>query len=198
MENKVSVFRDKEDIEIKCTEDKIINITGMIGSGKTTKANEYRRNNRYIVISLDCLYRGQDKENMNEETMKINQRLKEIFPNQDNEKYFKNYYKEIIKYIRESNKPITWVLEGQHLYRYLNLEDIKGSVIVKRTCLLHCWKRSIVRHVKRKKRELELSQITKKQYYSNIWYWFKRRTKQLKYYKDLNRFLDEVLKKRNI
>ncbi len=73
MKNKVGLFIDKRDIEIRCTADRIINITGMIGSGKTTQADTYRKNNNYIVISLDCLYRGQDKENMNEETMKINQ-----------------------------------------------------------------------------------------------------------------------------
>lgn len=71
MKNKVRMFIDKKNIEIKCTEDKIINITGMIGSGKTTLANKYRNNSNYIVISLDCLYRGQDKENMNEETMNL-------------------------------------------------------------------------------------------------------------------------------
>ncbi len=57
MKNKVSLFIDKTDIEILCTNDNIINITGMIGSGKTTLANQYRNNDKYIVISLDCLYR---------------------------------------------------------------------------------------------------------------------------------------------
>lgn len=62
MENKITIIQDKKDIEIQCTEEKIINITGMIGSGKTTKANLYRNDERYIVISFDCLYRGQDKK----------------------------------------------------------------------------------------------------------------------------------------
>jgi len=38
----------------------------MIGSGKTTLADQYRKDPNFVVISLDCLYRGQDKENMNE------------------------------------------------------------------------------------------------------------------------------------
>lgn len=192
MKNKISVFIDKQDIKIKCTEDKIINITGMIGSGKTTQANKYRNDNNYIVISLDCLYREQDKGNLNEETIRINQILKLKFPNQDNEKYFKKYYTEIIKYINKSNKPVIWILEGQHIYRYLNLEDIKGTLIIKRTCIIKCWKRSIIRHIKRKKIELKNKQITRKQYYNNIWYWIKRRTKQLKYYKDLNNFICRI------
>ena len=164
MKNKVRLFIDKKDIEIKCTEDKIINITGMIGSGKTTQANKYRKDNNYIVISLDCLYRGQDKDN-NEETTKINQLLSKKFPKQDNEQYFKEYYCEIIKYINNSNKCVIWVLEGQHIYRYLNLKDIKGKLIIKRTSIIKCWKRSIVRHIKKKKIQLNNKQITKKQYY---------------------------------
>lgn len=192
MKNSVKLFIDKKDLEVFCTEDNIINITGMIGSGKTTLANKYRNNPNYIVISLDCLYRGQDKENMNKETMKINKILQKKFPNQDNERYFKNYYKEIINYISNSNKPITYILEGQHIYRYLNLSEIRGKIIIKRTCIIKCWKRSIVRHIKRKKIELNNNQITRKQYYQNIWYWIKRRTKQLKYYKDFNKFLTKI------
>lgn len=192
MKRRVGIFIDQKDLEVLCTNDNIINITGMIGSGKTTLANKYRNNSDYIVISLDCLYRGQDKENMNTETMTINKILQKKFPNQDNEKYFKNYYQEIIHYINNSDKTTTYVLEGQHIYRYLNLNEIKGKLIVKRTCIMKCWKRSIIRHIKRKKLELVNKNITRKQYYCNIWYWIKRRTGQLKYYKDFNTFLSKV------
>ncbi len=189
MKNKVRLLIDKEDITFDCTNDKIINITGMIGSGKTTQANNYRKDNNYIVISLDCLYRGQDKKNINEETLKINQILQEKFPNQDDEQFFKKYYYEIIKYINNSNKSVTWVLEGQHIYRFLNPKDVKGKLIIKRTCIIKCYIRSITRHITKKKFQLKNKQITKKQYYTNIIYWIKRRTKQLKYYKDLNKFI---------
>ncbi len=189
MKKKVKLFVDQKDLEVLCTDHNIINITGMIGSGKTTLANKYRDNNNYIVISLDCLYRGQDKENMNEDTSRINRILQKKFPNQNNERYFKQYYQEIINYIDNINKSVTYVLEGQHIYRYLSLNEIKGKVIVKRTCIFKCWKRSIVRHINRKKLELKNNQITKKQYYFNIWYWIRRRTKQLKYYDDFNKFL---------
>ena len=194
MSCKVKLLQDKQDIKVKCTEDNIINITGMIGSGKTTEANQYRNNNKYIVISLDCLYRGQDQENMNEETRKINKILEDKFPNQDNETYFKEYYYEIVNYINNFDESILWVLEGQQIYRYLDLEDIKGTLIIKRTGIVKCWKRSIVRHIQKKKLQLKNKQITKKQYHSNIWYWIKRRTKQIKYYRDLDRFIEKVCK----
>ncbi len=188
MSNKVRLFVDKKDLEVLCTNDNIINITGMIGSGKTTLANKYRNDSRYVVISLDCLYRGQDKDNINEETIKINQMLKKKYPNQDNEKY----YEEIISYIKNTDKSVIYVLEGQQIYRYLDIKEIKGRLIIKRTAIIKWWKRSIVRHIKRKKIELTNKQITRKQYYSNILYWLKRRTIQLKYYKDFNIFLTNI------
>ena len=35
----VGIFKDRGDIEINLTEDKIVNITGMMGAGKTTLAH---------------------------------------------------------------------------------------------------------------------------------------------------------------
>lgn len=183
-------FQSQSDVEIHCTNDDIIHITGMIGSGKTTLANQYRNDSRFIVISLDCLYRGQDKENMNEDTIRINELLVRKFPNQNNEKYFRDYYFEILRYIDNYPKKVTFVLEGQQIYRYLDLKDIKGKLIIKRTSILKCWYRSILRHIRKKKVELRSGKITRAKYYQNIWYWFKRRTRQVKYYKELNSFLE--------
>lgn len=192
MKKKIRLFIDQKDLVVLCTDDNIINITGMIGSGKTTLANQYRNNSDFIVISLDCLYRGQDKENMNEDTMKINKILEKKFPNENNEKYFQKYYQEIIHYINNTNKDVTYILEGQHIYRYLNFNEIKGRLIIKRTCIIKCWKRSISRHINRKKWELDNNLITRKQYHHNIWYWIKRRTYQLKYFRDFNTFISKI------
>lgn len=85
MKNRVRWFFSQDDIELFLSDDNIIHITGMIGSGKTTLANKYREDNRFVVISLDCLYRGQDKENMNEDTAKVNEILIQKFPTQNNE-----------------------------------------------------------------------------------------------------------------
>lgn len=83
-------------------------------------------------------------------------------------------------------------MEGQHIYRYLSLKDIKGILIVKRTCLINCWIRSITRHIKKKKIKLKNDEITKRQYRNEIWNLIKKRTKQVKYYQDLNKFLYEI------
>lgn len=65
--------------------------------------------------------------------------LQEKFPNKNAEQYFKEYYYEILNWISKTNRQITWVLEGQHIYRFLKLQDIKGKLIVKRTSLINCW-----------------------------------------------------------
>lgn len=201
MDNKINFFKDKEDIKIKCTNDNIINITGMIGSGKSTLADKYRNNDNYVVISLDCLYKGQDKKNLNKVTLDIIQILKEKLKEKFEEENYDNfqvYYNEILAYKDKNFTDKILVLEGQHIYRYLDLKYIKGELIIKRTSIFHCWTRSIIRHIKRKKVQLQNNEITKKQYYKNAWYWIKRRTSQLKYYKDMKHFLNEIYKSKLI
>lgn len=192
MKNTVRWFRSQRDIEISLSNDDIICITGMIGSGKTTLANKYRDDSRFVVISLDSLYRGQDRENMNEDTVKINEILIQKFPTQNNGQYFREYYQEILHYIENDSRNVTFVLEGQQIYRYLNLEDIKGRLIIKRTAIFKCWYRSIFRHIKRKRESFRKGQITRSAYYHNIWYWVRRRTRQVRYYKRMNCFLEMI------
>jgi len=150
MKNRVRWFFSQDDLELFLSDDNIIHITGMIGSGKTTLANKYREDNRFVVISLDCLYRGQDKENMNEDTARINEILIQKFPTQNNEQYFREYYQEILHYIESDSRNVTFVLEGQQIYRYLDFSDIKGRLIIKRTSVIKCWYRSIIRHIRKK------------------------------------------------
>lgn len=125
---------------------------------------------------------------MNEETKEINEILAKKFPTQNNENYFRNYYQKILKFINNNKKSITYVLEGQHIYRFLEPYEIKGKLLIKRTAIFKCWKRSIIRDIKSEKLQLKNKEITRKQFYKNSWYWIKRRTKQLEYYKDFNIF----------
>ncbi len=55
---KVGIFRNKKDIDIQLTPDHIINVTGMIGSGKSTYANQYKNKENHIIISFDYVLSG--------------------------------------------------------------------------------------------------------------------------------------------
>ena len=71
---KIGIFADKEDIEINLTNDNIINITGMMGSGKTTLAREKKDKQNIDLLSLDWMF-GYSLGNRPE---KINNMLKEF------------------------------------------------------------------------------------------------------------------------
>lgn len=188
---KVKFFKDKPDISMCITNDNIINITGMIGSGKSTMANKYRNNEEYIVISLDCLYKGQDKENSNIHVEIINQFIKEKFPEKNNFEYFNEYYNIILEYIKQQEK--IGVIEGQQIYRYIDINNIKGKIIVKRTSIFNCWYRSIRRHITKKYKLYKNGEISLKKYIKNSWYWIKRRTFQIRHYKKMNTFLYKLV-----
>ena len=51
--------------------DKIINVTGSVGSGKSTYGREYKDNNDYIVIGLDSILSDKDPDSMNKEILEL-------------------------------------------------------------------------------------------------------------------------------
>lgn len=87
----VGIFKDKEDIEINLTEDKIVNITGMMGAGKTTLAHTIKDKENFELVSLDWMF-GYSLGNRPE---KINSMLKEfesIYLETKNQKVFQYFY----------------------------------------------------------------------------------------------------------
>ena len=52
----VGIFKNKDDLEFIFTNDDIINITGMIGSGKTTLAKRVIDKKNYKLLSLDWMF----------------------------------------------------------------------------------------------------------------------------------------------
>ena len=55
-QSKIYLLKDRKDYVKKLTDDKIINIIGTKGSGKTTSANQYIDNDNYLVNNCDRLY----------------------------------------------------------------------------------------------------------------------------------------------
>lgn len=185
---KTKFLKDQGNIIIKLTDDKIINITGMIGSGKSTLSDYFDRE-KYLVFNLDCLS-NLDLEHESNEMKEVKEKIHSKYENLDYENHFKEYYNIIYNHICDSNKEA--IIEGGHIFNYLKVEDLKGTLIICLPSICKCWYRSINRHFKKYKLKLKNKEITVRKYISsNICIIF-RRTKQIKYYKKMNTFLKNL------
>lgn len=158
----------------KLTNDKVINITGEGGAGKSTLCENFRKNaNEYIVIDFDSINLNNNKVGTLEYDLVkliVNKYGKDIFPQTHhrngekqmliNEEFFEKrsicfatIYDEIINYLEPTGKII--VIDGSQ-YRFVNdASKIKGEFIALRTSLETCLNQSFSRHKKLNQEETE-------------------------------------------
>ena len=175
----ISLYVDKEPYVKKITNDKIINLTGESGSGKSFYSNQYIDDDNYIVIDTDIIFN--DKTSNNKESLEI----RKLFKNkEDLINDFDNCYLKILDYFKDSDKTI--VIDSA---QYRNIKDysiLKGQVIVMRTSIETCYERCLNRWKDRNSN------------YSNDEFEnFKNRKLGIyKWYKSLNKFIEKVDKLR--
>lgn len=185
---KTRIFKNQNKIVVKLTDDRIINITGMIGSGKSTLSDTYNRTD-YFVFNLDCLV-DLDIEHESIEMKMVKEEIKKQYQIINFEDYFKDYYDIICDYISNNNKEA--VIEGVHIFRYLKVKDLKGTLIICLPSVFTCWKRSIKRHFIKYRIKLKNKEISLKDYICSNINTIIRRTKQIKLYKKMNEFLKDL------
>ncbi len=200
----VGIFKDRGDIEVNLTEDKIVNITGMMGAGKTTLAHTIKDKENFELVSLDWMF----GYSLGNRPQKINNMLKEfenIYPETKNQKIFQYFYnrkkdkKVDLKYYEYTDKIYNYliekisepqVIEGRHIYEYMNPNFLKGKIIIKRTSLIHAYKRAFKRDVgneikRYKKGEIKITKVLKK---------FQERVKiPIHDYMKINKFINTIL-----
>lgn len=170
---------DKETYIKTITNDRVINVTGESGSGKSYFCNKYNNDNKYIVIDTDIVF--SDKKSYNSDILK----LREIFKNKPKDfliNNFDEFYLSTIDYFKNSDKII--VIDSA---QYRNIKDysiLKGKIIVMRTCVDTCYNRCINRwkNINKNYTNEEL------QMYSN------KKLGMYKWYKSLNEFLENINK----
>jgi hypothetical protein len=141
----ISFIFDKKDYYKKLTEDEIINVTGAVGSGKSTYGLKYRTNGEYIVIGLDSIFGDMDSDTRNQETNEIKQTLVRRYGELDKNNIAEYYY-DMVEYIRVKNKK--GIIEGGFINEINLIPKLKGEVIVKRTAKIKCYYRSVIRDCK--------------------------------------------------
>lgn len=135
---------DKEPYIKKLTNDKIINLTGQSGSGKSYYAKQTFNSDEYLIVDTDDIFSEKRFINSNG----INKELGEMF----REKYntlpncadnFDLIYQDILNYCKDLDKII--VIDCAQFHCIKDISLLKGTVIIIRTSINTCYNRCIER-----------------------------------------------------
>ncbi len=177
----ISLFIDKDVYIKQITNDKIINLTGQSGSGKTTYANKNYNTDKYLVIDTDEIF----SEHCFVNSKGINKELGTYFRNKYKElpncgDNFDLIYKEILDYCKKYDKTI--VIDCAQFHCIKDISLLKGTLIVIRTSIDNCYNRTIDRF-KKNNNNYTKEELNK----------FKERKKSIyKWYKYTNIFLEKI------
>ena len=143
----ISLYVDKEPYVKTLTADKIINLTGQSGSGKSTYAKEHFNSSEYLIIDTDDVLsekRFINSSGINKELGEFFRKKYEILPNLADD--FDLIYKDILEYCKNINKIIVIDCAQFHCIKDVNL--LKGKIIIIRTSICTCYNRCIERYKK--------------------------------------------------
>lgn len=137
----------KDPYEKEMTKDKVINLAGQSGSGKSTYAIRYFLSDKYLIVDTDEIFSEQRYKN----TTGINKKLGDYFrkkykvlPNLTDD--FDLIYKEIIEYTSKLKKII--VIDCAQFHCIKDVSLLKGKIIIMRTAIDTCYERCIERYKK--------------------------------------------------
>lgn len=145
---KVTLATDKDPYIKRLTNDKIINLTGESGSGKSYFSSRWKEDKDYIIIDTDKVFNKAKVDEANIHERKLRENLQKKYGSDlpeltDNIRIF---YNDILKFFE--GKKETIVIDSA-LLKYVPIEEIKGTVIVMRTSVITCYERCIKRYEKR-------------------------------------------------
>lgn len=177
----IAININKEPYVKDITNDKVINITGESGSGKSYYTNKYKNNPNYIIIDTDEVF-----SNFNNSTgynrefgVYLRNKFKKLPSLIDD---FDLIYNEILNYFNRYNRTI--VIDYA---QYRNMKDVsmlKGKIIVMRTCINTCYERCITRW-KNQRINYTSEELAR---YSN------KKLGMYSWYKSLNKFIESISK----
>lgn len=201
---KISFFKNKEDIELIFTDDDIINITGIMGSGKTTLAKTIANKTKRELIAFDWMF-GRSLGNRPIKIEKLLKKFEKQYPetvdqqifksnnSRDNEIEIQKYAGIIYEFVLK-NIELPMVIEGQHLYKWMNYNKLRGKIIIKRTSFLNSYIRAFKRDVSRLYKQYKRKEATKRELIDKI---FERIKFPIKDYYKINKFILTMVEVKN-
>lgn len=181
------MFKDKEDYIKKITDDEIINVTGSVGSGKSTYGIKFHNNNDYVVIGFDSIGSDNDPKTLNTDVIELRKILLKKFDNLKLDEII--YYDTIVKFIKSKSKK--GIIEGGHLMHADVISKFKGTIVVKRTARFKCFYRSAWRDFKNPvyRKDLNNWGLIKR-----FFHCFKKRFHHVYHQKYVEEFIDKLEK----
>ncbi len=178
--NLITICIDREPLIKDLTSEKIINITGQSGSGKSFFTKIYDDN--YLIIDTDEIF----SDNRFNKTSGINKELGNYFRNKYEKlpNLFEDFdliYQEIIDYCKKYDKVI--VIDCAQFHCIKDISLLRGKIIIMRTCIDTCYKRCIERF---KNNNSNYTDEELKKY-------SEKKLKIYKWYKGSNEFLKKVI-----
>ena len=140
----ITLDRDKEPYIKVLSNDRIINLTGQSGSGKSTYARNNYDNDNYVIIDTDDIFsekRFLSSSGINKELGLFFRKKYEVLPDLGND--FDSIYLDILDYCKDIDKTI--VIDCAQFHCIKDISILKGVVIVIRTCIDTCYSRCIER-----------------------------------------------------
>ena len=180
----ISLYVDKEPYIKDLTADKIINLTGQSGSGKSTYANEHFNSSDYLVVDTDEVlseHRFLNSKGINKELGEYFRSKFDELPNCGDD--FDLIYSEILDYCKKYDKTI--VIDCAQFHCIKDVNHLKGKLIVIRTCIDTCYNRTISRYKENNPNYTE-EELEK---------YMEKKKSLFKWYKFSNEFLEKIDKK---
>lgn len=173
----ISRFVDKEPYIKDISNDKVINVTGESGSGKSTYVKKYINDDNYIVIDTDLIFENEKVDN------KYILELRNLFKDKAKDYMINNFdefYLNILDYFKGIDKTI--VIDSAQFRNIRDYSILKGKLIVIRTSIDNCYNRCVERW-KENNNKYNDEELEK---YSN------KKLDMFNWYKILNEFLENV------
>ncbi|MBE6160252.1 MAG: hypothetical protein E7157_04310 [Lactobacillales bacterium] len=175
----ITIDINKEPYEKIITNDKIINITGESGSGKSTYSKKYLNDDNYIVIDTDEIIGNRPTNN--KYCLEIRKLLIEKYGNNIPNicEDFNTIYNDILEYYKDTDK---YLIIDSAQFRNLDVNLLKGKIIIIRTCIDECYNR-VINRWKSIMKEYTLEELDA----------YKTRKKGMyEWYKKLNEFIIKI------
>jgi len=170
---------DKEPYIKTITDDKMINLTGESGSGKSYFTNQYKDEKNYIIIDTDEVFSRYEK------STGYNRKLGMYFRNKYSQlpSLFEDFdliYSEILNFFAEYSQTI--IIDSAQFRNMTDVSKLKGKLIVMRTSIDKCYQRCIDRWIGQNSNYTDEDLIKYSERKKGIYDW----------YKGLNNFLEKI------